>query len=334
MADATPLLICDDSSMARKQLIRSLPAYWPFQISQAENGVSGLDAIRAGKGEIVLLDLTMPELDGFGVLARMREENLQAEVIVISGDVQDEAIRRALALGARNFIKKPADAQELEAALLALDMNPAATRRDTHSLTSVDLPIVGFRDAFREVANIAMGRAAELLGRVLGVFIRLPVPNVNILEVGELHMALADAQGSQRVSAICQGYIGGGIAGEALLIFHDSETSDVARLLNHQAGSSSQLELQLDLAAIVIGACLNGISEQLDTQLSSGHPLVLGQHCTIEELIRLNRTRWKRTLAVEISYGLEKHDIKFDLMLLFTEDSVPALQEKITLLIN
>ena len=334
MADAIPLLICDDSSMARKQLIRSLPTNWPFQISQAENGLSGLEAIRAGKGEIVLLDLTMPELDGFGVLARMREENLHAEVIVISGDVQDEAIRRALALGARDFIKKPADARELEAALLALDVKPATTRRDTHFLTSVDLPIVGFRDAFREVANIAMGRAAELLGRVLGVFIRLPVPNVNILEVGELHMALADAQGSQRVSAICQGYIGGGIAGEALLIFHDSETRDVARLLNQQTGSNSQLELQLDLAAIVIGACLNGISEQLDIQLSSGHPLVLGQHCTIEELIRLNRTRWQRTLAVEISYGLEEHDIKFDLMLLFTEDSVPALQEKTAFLIN
>lgn len=336
MTTAIPLLICDDSSMARKQLIRALPANWPFQISQAENGLLGLEAIRAGKGEIVLLDLTMPELDGFAVLARMREENLHAEVIVISGDVQDEAIRRALTLGARSFIRKPADPAELEAALLALNkgLPAAAPPSPAQPLSQAELPTVGFRDAFREVANIAMGRAAELLGRVLGVFIRLPVPNVNILEVGELQMALADAQGNQRVSAICQGYIGGGIAGEALLIFHDSEIADVARLLNHQHGSHSQLELQLDLAAIVIGACLNGISEQLGMQLSSGHPLVLGQHCTIEELIRLNRSRWKRTLAVEISYGLEDHDIQFDLMLLFTEDSVPVLQKKVEYLIN
>ncbi|MFA5679616.1 MAG: response regulator [Pseudomonas sp.] len=334
MATAIPLLICDDSSMARKQLIRSLPANWPFQISQAENGLAGLEAIRAGKGEIVLLDLTMPELDGFGVLARMREENLRADVIVVSGDVQDEAIRRALALGARSFIKKPADAEELEAALLSLDKDLPTLTSNAAPKLNINLPNVGFRDAFREIANIAMGRAADLLARVLGVFIHLPVPNVNILEVGELQMALADAQGNQQVSAICQGYIGSGIAGEALLIFHDSEIADVARLLNHPSESHSQLELQLDLAAIVIGACLNGISEQLGIQLSSGHPLVLGQHCTIEELIRLNRTRWKRTLAVEISYGLEDHDIKFDLMLLFTEDSVPVLQKKIAFLIN
>ena len=334
MASAIPLLICDDSSMARKQLIRSLPANWPFQVSQAENGLAGLEAIRAGRGEVVLLDLTMPELDGFGVLSRMREEGLRADVIVISGDVQDEAVRRALALGARNFLRKPADACELEAALLALgkDFSPAPS--GTPASATAHLPDVGFRDAFREIANIAMGRAAELLARVLGVFIRLPVPNVNILEVGELQMALADAQGNQQVSAICQGYIGGGVAGEALLIFHDSEIGDVARLLNHQPGSYSQLELQLDLAAIVIGACLNGISEQLGIQLSSGHPLVLGQHCTIEELIRLNRPRWKQTLAVEISYGLEDHDIKFDLMLLFTEDSVPVLQKKVAYIIN
>lgn len=334
MADAISLLICDDSSMARKQLIRALPASWPFRISQAENGLAGLDAIRAGKAEIVLLDLTMPDLDGFGVLSRMREENLQAEVIVISGDVQDEAVRRALALGARSFIKKPADPKELEAALLALDRNLLPGSHTTSSAASIELPVVSFRDAFREIANIAMGRAAELLGRVLDVFIRLPIPNVNILEVSELHMALADAQGNQRVSAICQGYIGGGIAGEALLIFHDSDISDVEALLNHRLGSSSQLELQLDLATIVIGACLNGISEQLDIQLSSGHPMVLGQHCTIQELIRLNRKRWKRTLAVEISYALEDRDIQFDLLLLFSEDSVPVLQQKIDFLIN
>lgn len=334
MANAIPLLICDDSSMARKQLIRALPANWPFQISQADNGLSGLDLIRAGKGEVVLLDLTMPDLDGFGVLARMREENLQADIIVVSGDIQEEAIRRALALGARSFIKKPASPGELEAALIALEREVPDNGQASPALSRSELPAVSFRDAFREVANIAMGRAAQLLGRVLGVFIQLPIPNVNILEVSELHMALADAQGNKRVSAICQGYIGGGIAGEALLMFHDSDIDDVAHLLNHQPGSSSQFELQLDLATIVIGACLNGLSEQLDIPLSSGHPMVLGQHCTIEELIHLNRNRWKRTLAVEISYALEDRDIKFDLLLLFSEDSVPVLQQKIELLIN
>jgi|TARA_B100001250_G_scaffold367062_1_gene348845 chemotaxis protein CheY-P-specific phosphatase CheC len=321
--------------MARKQLIRALPANWPFRISQAANGVEGLEAIRQGNGQIVLLDLTMPELDGFGVLAALREEGLTPEVIVVSGDVQDEAVRRAKALGARAFIKKPADPMQLAEALNTLGVDvPMATAPTAEEDVYRTLPNVSFRDAFREVSNVAMGRAAELLARVLGVFIKLPIPNVNILEVGELHMALADAQRDARLSAICQGYIGGGIAGEALLIFHDSEIDDVARLLNTQRDEGAQLEMLLDLASIIIGACLNGLSEQLNITLSQGHPLVLGQHCPIEDLIRINQRRWKRTLAVEISYGLENLDIHFDLLLLFTEDSVPKLRERLDYMID
>lgn len=332
---AIPLLVCDDSNMARKQLIRALPSNWPFRITQASNGVEGLQAVRQGQGQIVLLDLTMPELDGFGVLASLREEGLKADVIVVSGDVQEEAVRRAKALGAKAFLKKPADPLQLADALNALGVDiPLASPNSVAPLTLPELPSVSFRDGFREIANVAMGRAAELLARVLGVFIKLPIPNVNILEVGELHMALADAQRGERLSAICQGYIGGGVAGEALLIFHDAEIDDVAKLLNTHLDESAKLEMLLDLATIIIGACLNGLSEQLNITLSQGHPLVLGQHCPIEDLIRINQRRWKRTLAVEISYGLEDLDIRFDLMLLFTEDSVPRLREKLDFLLN
>lgn len=332
---AIPLLVCDDSTMARKQLIRALPANWPFRITQATNGKEGLEAIRRGAGQIVLLDLTMPEMDGYGVLAALRKEGLQPEVIVVSGDVQEEAVRRAKALGARAFIKKPADPLQLAEALnsLGVDISLFGTPQ-TPAMVMPELPSISFRDAFREVSNVAMGRAAELLARVLGVFIKLPIPNVNILEVGELHMALADAQRDQSLSAICQGYIGGGIAGEALLIFHDAEIDDVARLLNTHLDESAKLEMLLDLASIIIGACLNGLSEQLNITLSQGHPLILGQHCPIEDLIRINQRRWKRTLAVEISYSLEDLDIHFDLMLLFTEDSVPRLRERLDFLIN
>mgnify|MGYP001390361940 FL=1 len=147
-------------------------------------------------------------------------------------------------------------------------------------------------------------------------------------------MALADAQRGQRLSAICQGFIGAGVAGEALLIFHDSEIGDVAHLLNTREDESAQLEMLLDLASIIIGACLNGLSEQLNISLSQGHPMVLGQHCPIEDLIRINQRRWKRTLAVEISYGLEDLEIHFDLLLLFTEDSVPRLRETLDFMIN
>lgn len=101
------LLICDDSNMARKQLLRLLPEAWQARVTLACNGREGLEAIRAGKGALIFLDLTMPELDGYEVLQHMRQEGLGGKTIVISADIQPEARARVLALGALDFIRKP-----------------------------------------------------------------------------------------------------------------------------------------------------------------------------------------------------------------------------------
>ena len=110
---ATPLLICDDSMMARKQVARSLPADWEVDITFTTNGAEGLQAIREGKGEMVFLDLTMPELDGYQVLEAIRAEGLNAMVIVISGDIQPNAQARVTQLGAMDFIQKPVNPEKL-----------------------------------------------------------------------------------------------------------------------------------------------------------------------------------------------------------------------------
>ncbi|MBX9756515.1 MAG: response regulator [Pseudomonadaceae bacterium] len=333
------LLVCDDSMMARKQLIRALPPEWPVSISQACHGEEAMDMIRQGLAEVMLLDLTMPVMDGFEVLAALRSEGLTPKVIVVSGDVQEEAIRRVTELGALAFIKKPANPEELRQTLERLGLlNPpdsaVASPEPVPPRPSFELKI-NFRDALREISNVAMGRAAALLAKVLGVFVELPVPAVNIFEVSELHMTLADAQRGERCSALCQGFIGDGIAGEALLLFHDSEMSDIGKLFNWQPRNDVETaEMLLDLASILIGACLSGISEQIDVRFSQGHPQLLGLHSSIDSLIHVNQRRWRKTLAVEISYSLEGHNVHFDLLLLFTEDSIQRLSHKINYLLN
>ena len=110
---AIPLLICDDSNMARKQVTRSLPDGWDVDITYAANGVEGMEAVRAGKAEMVFLDLTMPEMDGYEVLEHIRQEKHKSIIIVISGDIQPEARDRVMALGALDFIKKPINKEKL-----------------------------------------------------------------------------------------------------------------------------------------------------------------------------------------------------------------------------
>ncbi len=114
---ATPILVVDDSPMARKMLIKSLPSTWNVEITQAVNGKEALDAYRAGKADVMFLDLTMPVMDGYEVLENLQKEGLNSFVIVVSADIQPLAQERVKKLGAMAFIKKPVNPDLIESVL-------------------------------------------------------------------------------------------------------------------------------------------------------------------------------------------------------------------------
>lgn len=83
----------------------------------------------------------------------------------------------------------------------------------------------------------------------------------------------------------------------------------------------------MDIASILIGSFAKGLADQLDMTFSAGHPMVLGRHFELEELLR-QQPRWRQTLAIEVGYRIEAHPIDCALLLLLTEESVPILQRK------
>ncbi|MBU2926550.1 response regulator [Colwellia sp. 4_MG-2023] len=367
---STKLLICDDSNMARKQLARSLPDGWDVEVSFATNGIEGIEAIKENKGDVLLLDLNMPKMDGYQVLEAILAQDLPTLTIVVSGDIQPEAHKKVIGLGALAFIQKPVNKDKLTEVLLSYGLftkdeqqndlqdisdriptaskpeptksgnkqlsSPQANTSFTPTLSDELTLAPSLRDCYQEIANVAMGRAGDLLARLLDVFVKLPIPNVNFIEVSELRMALGDVESNESTSGVCQGFISAGISGEALLILNDSSFKDVASLMNYQYNEDegTELELLMDLSNVLIGACLKGISEQLDINFSQGHPVVLGQHRKISELIANNVNKWKKTLAIEISYSIESYEIKCDLLLLFTEQSMRTLNNKLTYLLE
>lgn len=111
------ILVVDDSAIARKMLIKALPADWDVSITQAASGKEALVAYRAGGVDLMFLDLTMPEMDGFEVLETLRHEDLNCLVIVVSADMQPLAQERVLGMGAIAFIQKPVDAKKVETVL-------------------------------------------------------------------------------------------------------------------------------------------------------------------------------------------------------------------------
>ena len=109
----TPITVVDDSALSRKIMIKSLPAEWSVDITQAANGVEALEAYRAGKAHVMFLDLNMPVMDGYQTLEHLKKEGLNTMVIVVSADIQPLAQERVLALGAMAFIKKPVDTDKV-----------------------------------------------------------------------------------------------------------------------------------------------------------------------------------------------------------------------------
>jgi CheY-like chemotaxis protein len=114
---SVPLLIVDDSGFSRKAMLKCIPEGWDVDITQAANGEEALAALRKGLGEVVLLDLTMPVLDGFSVLESIRDEGIKTKVIVVSADIQPKAKLRVVSLGALAFLQKPFDKKSLAAIL-------------------------------------------------------------------------------------------------------------------------------------------------------------------------------------------------------------------------
>jgi len=318
--------------MARKQMARSLPDNWDVDITFAHDGFEGLRAINNTRAEIMFLDLNMPEMDGYEVLRAIREMDLPTMVIVVSGDIQPEAYQRVVKLGALDFIKKPVASGQIEELLKKYGI-PIARKAEA---TQIDIE-VDIIDGCQEVANVAMGRAADLLARLLNVFVILPVPNVSMLEASELRMALSQISDSNdSISALCQGFVGPGIAGEALLIFNETSFTDIAELMHYKGdiNEAMQMELLMDISNILIGACLKGVADQLDVTFSQSHPVILGRHVKMKDVFQQESKQWQKTLAIEIPYKIENRKINCDLLLLFTEDSIKALSDRISYIVK
>lgn len=112
------ILIVDDSPSARQALEEMLLTE-PYRLSFAKNGPEGIDIARRDLPDVILLDVMMPEVDGFTVCRRLREDPRLAEVPILLVTALDDRESRlqGIRAGADDFISKPFDRAELRARL-------------------------------------------------------------------------------------------------------------------------------------------------------------------------------------------------------------------------
>ena len=105
------VLIVDDEPQIRRFLRNSLPPHG-YECIEAATGAEALAAFAKEKPDAVILDLGLPDKDGFGVIQQIRESAL-TPIVVLSARSDVEGKVKALELGADDYVTKPFDMSEL-----------------------------------------------------------------------------------------------------------------------------------------------------------------------------------------------------------------------------
>lgn len=125
-AGPTTILIADDHPLFRAAISRVITAQDDFElVAEAVDGREALERIRELKPMVAVIDVRMPELDGSDVLVALRAEGLPTNVVFLSAFLDSKTVYEAVAAGAKAYLSKEAEPEEIVRAI------EAAARGDT-----------------------------------------------------------------------------------------------------------------------------------------------------------------------------------------------------------
>ena len=110
---AKNILICDDAAFMRMMIKDILTKNGYNVAAEAENGVKAIEKYTETKPDLVLMDITMPEMDGIQALKKIKEMDPGASVIMCSAMGQQAMVIESIQSGAKDFIVKPFQADRV-----------------------------------------------------------------------------------------------------------------------------------------------------------------------------------------------------------------------------
>ena len=104
---AKNILICDDAAFMRMMIKDILTKNGYNVAGEAENGLKAVEKYNETKPDLVMMDITMPEMDGIQALKKIKETDPSATVIMCSAMGQQAMVIESIQAGAKDFIVKP-----------------------------------------------------------------------------------------------------------------------------------------------------------------------------------------------------------------------------------
>lgn len=123
------ILVADDHSLFRDGLVSLLEAAGYEIVAEAGDGSSAIQATLEHQPDLVLLDLSMPELGGHEVLARIKEKSPDTKIVILTVSDEDRDLHRAIEAGADGYLLKSLDANQFLEMLSGLERGEAAISR-------------------------------------------------------------------------------------------------------------------------------------------------------------------------------------------------------------
>jgi putative two-component system response regulator len=193
-AEGSPRILLVDDEPANVMLLQELLRDWGYRHVEATTDSTAVPQMfREGRPDLVLMDLSMPRLDGYALLELIGPENTGPErvpILVLTGDASREAKQRAFGLGASDFLTKPFDFDEVRARVAnmletrrlqlelanqneKLERRVRARTRDLEQLRLELLERLALATEYRDDDTLQhtqrVGRTAALLADVLGL---------------------------------------------------------------------------------------------------------------------------------------------------------------------
>lgn len=137
-----PRILTVDDSRAVRMIVTKQVRELGYDVEEAEDGLLGLALMEVTKFDLVILDVTMPVLDGPGMLARLRERGDETPILMLTSESKRSIVAGLMKLGINDYILKPFKAEELRAKILralkqeAPGRAPGASRAETADAAS------------------------------------------------------------------------------------------------------------------------------------------------------------------------------------------------------
>ncbi len=189
------------------------------------------------------------------------------------------------------------------------------------------------QEAIQSVLTSAMGRAACSLEKVIDSNVEPSVPSVHWVNKNNLQETLLKINLPQRSIVMRQSFRGH-LRGEMIILLEEgAKHYQLGNVMGYEEKMTALniQELTLELANILAGACISGLSEQLQIKLNFGSPSLLSSRASVYDVLAKRNLHWTDALFMDVGYNVSSIGMKAHLMLCMIEQDSHELYRIIDL---